>query len=58
MVLVGEDGELRAELWSLLKALELAILPLFGWVDNQAVVDGWQRGPNWCTSAARPAADL
>ena len=49
---------LRAELWGLLKMLELAIPPLTVWVDNAGVVNGWHKGPAWCTAAARPAADL
>ena len=49
---------LRAELWGVLKLLELALLPVKIWVDNKGVVDGWHRGRRWCTSAARPAADL
>ena len=49
---------LRAELWGLLRMLELALPPLCIWIDNQGVIDGWQRGREWCTSAARPAADL
>ena len=32
---------LRAELWGLLKILELALPPLVIWVDNAEVVGGW-----------------
>jgi ribonuclease HI len=51
-------SSLRAELWAVLKMLELALPPLQIWVDNQGVVDGWMRGRRWCCSSARPAADL
>ena len=73
-VLVGSGGEvvhgfygscpdafptsLRAELWGLIKILELALPPLTVYVDNAGVVDGVRRGQAWCTAAARPAADL
>ena len=49
---------LRVELWGFLKMLELAMPPLTIWVDNARMVDGWHKGPTWCTAAALPAADL
>ena len=48
----------RAELWAVLKMLEMALPPLQIWTDNQGVVDGWLRGPEWCCASSRPAADL
>ena len=73
-ILVNNDGEimhglygicpdefptsLRAELWRLLKMLEMAIPPLCIWIDNQGVIDGWHKGRILCTAAARPTADL
>ena len=49
---------MRAELWGVLRLLEVAMLPVKIWVDNKGVVDGWYRRRSWCTSAARPAADF
>ena len=49
---------LRAELWGLIKILELALPPLTVYVDNAGVVGGVRKGQEWCTAAARPAADL
>ena len=48
----------RAELRAVCELLVLALPPLTIWVDNQAVIDGWLRGKQWCTSSSRSAADL
>ena len=36
----------------------VAVPPLMVWIDNQEVLDGWQKGRQWCVSSARSAADL
>ena len=49
---------LRAELRAVLVLLKHAIPPLVVHVDCQTVVDGWDRGQEWCDSSCRPDADL
>ena len=51
-------SSLRVELRAVIQVLRACIPPITVWVDNARVVEGWQRGPEWCTASARPAADL
>ncbi len=49
---------LRAELRAVLETLRVAVPPLTIYVDNATVVDGFDRGEQWCTRAGADAADL
>ena len=49
---------LRAELTAVLEVLRIAVPPVKIHVDNQCVVDGFERGVRWCTHSNRDAADI
>ena len=51
-------SSLRVELRAVIQVLRACIPPITVWVDNDRVVKGWKKGPEWCTASVRPAADL
>ncbi len=48
----------RAELQAVLQALRLALPPLCLHIDNAEVVEGLQRGREWCTAPNRDGAEV
>ena len=48
----------RAELQALLEVLRIAVPPVRIHTDNKSVVDGVQRGREWCTRAKAAGVDL
>ena len=48
----------RAELQALLEVLRVTVPPLTIYVDNQAVVDGVNKGEEWCTRSGASCAVL
>ena len=48
----------RAELWALLKVLRNCLPPLTFYTDHFGIVQGLQKGKQWCCHASRPHADI